>query len=311
MAGRGGRGGGRGGKLSAAADLARQTAMEVGSFPAYFSAVNSEKPGALFPPVPLRKFVFPSWRGRVSDTNLIDTAAELSAHKSPFNLDEPEFCRASAASLPSGASLAERHARLQAETNRRLLAHLAPVLRSDLFPRDLVNTKSAGFKRGRDAAAARRREAIAAVEAVVDESRAAAAAGGLEGAGAEGEEGDEEGAADGGMIARRLGGEDEEVYEAEGEGDEDEDEDDVVVDEDDDYVLASLLGEDDFEDDVLLEDEDVEAEAEADGAAGGSGLPVAGDDAFDDDELADLFGSVGMSRDGAVEASGMSPGDAG
>ena len=96
-----------------------------------------------------------------------------------------------------------------------------------------------------------------------------------------------------------------------GEGDEDEDEDDVVVDEDDDYVLASLLGEDDFEDDVLLEDEDVEAEAEADGAAGGSGLPVAGDDAFDDDELADLFGSVGMSRDGAVEASGMSPGDAG
>lgn len=166
MAGRGGRGGGRGGKLSAAADLARQTAMEVGSFPAYFSAVNSEKPGALFPPMPLRKFAFPSWRGRVSDTNLIDTAAELSAHKSPFNLDEPEFCRASAASLPSGASLAERHARLQAETNRRLLAHLAPVLRSDLFPRDLVNTKSAGFKRGRDAAAARRREAIAAVEAV-------------------------------------------------------------------------------------------------------------------------------------------------
>jgi hypothetical protein len=96
-----------------------------------------------------------------------------------------------------------------------------------------------------------------------------------------------------------------------GEGDEDEDEDDVVVDEDDDYVLASLLGEDDFEDEVLLEDEDVEAVAEADGAARGSGRPAAGDDAFDDDELADLFGSVGMSRDGAVEASGMSPGDAG
>ena len=96
-----------------------------------------------------------------------------------------------------------------------------------------------------------------------------------------------------------------------GEGDEDEDEDDVVVDEDDDYVLASLLGEDDFEDDVLLEDEDVEAVAKADGAARGSGRPAAGDDAFDDDELADLFGSVGMSRDGAVEASGMSPGDAG
>jgi multidrug efflux pump subunit AcrA (membrane-fusion protein) len=55
----------------------------------------------------------------------------------------------------------------------------------------------------------------------------------------------------------------------------------------------------------------VVAQAKADGAARGGGRPAAGDDAFDDDELADLFGSVGMSRDGAVEASGMSPGDAG
>ena len=104
---------------------------------------------------------------------------------------------------------------------------------------------------------------------------------------------------------------DEDDEDDEDEEDEEDDEDDEDDDEDDDYILASLLGEDDFEDDVLLEDEDVEAVAKADGAARGSGRPAAGDDAFDDDELAYLFGSVGMSRDGAVEASGMSPGDAG
>lgn len=133
--------------------------MELGGFPAFFSAVHAERPGPLFPPMPLRKFVFPGWRGRVEDSNLIDTAAELSRHDSPFNLDEAGLCRDVGATLPATASLAERHAKLQAATNRRLFSQLAPILHSDLFPVDLLE-KKAGSKRG--AEARRRREAIEA-----------------------------------------------------------------------------------------------------------------------------------------------------
>ena len=158
MAGRGGRGGGRGGKNHIANDLMRQTAQELGGFPAYYSAVHSEKPGALFPPMPLRKFVFPGWRGRISDTNLIDTAVELAAHDSPLNLDSESFCRLSTQALPAGSCLEARHAKMQAATNRRLLSQLAPVMQSDLFPLELVAPpRIAGVKRGRDTAALRRR----------------------------------------------------------------------------------------------------------------------------------------------------------
>lgn len=163
MAGRGGRGGGRGGKNHIVNDLMRQTAQELGGFPAFFSAVHSEKPGALFPPMPLRKFVFPGWRGRASDTNLIDTAVELTAYESPFNLDDESLCRSIIAGLPPGTKPSERHAKLQTATNRRLFLQLAPVLHSDLFPLELVApARAAGVKRGRDDAQRRRREVLEA-----------------------------------------------------------------------------------------------------------------------------------------------------
>jgi len=86
---------------------------------------------------------------------------------------------------------------------------------------------------------------------------------------------------------------------AEEDDDVGEDEAAVVEEEEEEDVLASLLGDDDFDDVVILDEDEEELEADSND-----------DDGLADD-LADLFGSVSTSADGVVEASGMSPGDAG
>lgn len=193
--------------------------QDVGGLPAYFSSVQSEKPGALFPLMPFQKFRFPDWRGTAADTALLDVAVELTAFESPFNLDGASVCNAASAMMPIGTTPAERNSQLQKATNRRLLAQLGGALKSDLFPLELVAPSSKTGKRRRGEAggvgsgAARRKgrdrsSDLDALEATVEESRALDAEAGRDGDGAD----DAEGGGEGGVLARRLGGEDEDVF---------------------------------------------------------------------------------------------------
>lgn len=111
------------------------------------------------------------------------------------------------------------------------------------------------------------------------------------------------------QAADKLGLEDE-VHEEEAEEEAEEEEEDE--EEEDEDLLASLLGdEEDFEDDVALEEDSFDEEEEAAAPPAASESAAAADESLAEDELADLFGSVQVSGDGAIEASGMSPGDAG